>query len=341
MSAPRFQIFLSSTFRDLREERQAVHEAILELGHFPAGMEAFPAADATPWELIKSVINESDYYILIVGGKYGSTGPDGISYTEMEYNLAVELEKPILAFTHGEPDQIPAGKIELDNEARSRLDSFRKRILIRHCKPWTNKENLKAAVLLSLVHTIRTKPASGWVRNEGLENHELLRRLAALHERYDKQEEELNLLRDAMHDKLDAAKYQDLDSKIEIPTGKGSIIEVQLEDIFFAIADHMLTPCREYKIGRAINSGLNIDSCDSSKDKGDHTKASVAIDRSTLESILRQLLALGLVEPEMVLHTSGDKNRTETNANRYWKLTNSGRKRFLEKSAVLVENPIS
>jgi len=120
MSAPRFQIFLSSTFRDLREERQAVHEAILELGHFPAGMEAFPAADATPWELIKSVINESDYYILIVGGKYGSTGPDGISYTEMEYNLAVELEKPILAFTHGEPDQIPAGKIEL--ETRQDLD---------------------------------------------------------------------------------------------------------------------------------------------------------------------------------------------------------------------------
>ena len=69
MSAPRFQIFLSSTFRDLREERQAALEAILELGHFPAGMEAFPAADATPWELIKTVINESDYYVLIVGGK--------------------------------------------------------------------------------------------------------------------------------------------------------------------------------------------------------------------------------------------------------------------------------
>jgi hypothetical protein len=245
-----------------------------------------------------------------------------------------------LAFTHGDPDQIPAGKIELDNEARSRLDSFRIRILERTCKSWTNKENLKAAVLLSLVHIIRTKPASGWVRNEGLENHELLRRLAALQERYDKQEEELNLLRDAMRDKLDAAKYQDLDSKIEIPTGKDYTIEVQLEDIFFAIADQMLTPCREYKIGQAINAGLNIDSGDSSRDNGDHTKVTVVMDRSTLASILRQLLALGLVEPEMVLHTSGDKNRTQTNANRCWKLTNSGRARFLEKSAVLVENPI-
>jgi len=52
-------------------------------------MEAFLAADATPWELIETVINESDYYVLIVGGKYGSTGPEGISYTEMEYNLAL------------------------------------------------------------------------------------------------------------------------------------------------------------------------------------------------------------------------------------------------------------
>ena len=55
-------------------------------------MEAFPAADATPWDLIKTIIAESDYYVLIVGGKYGSTGPDGISYTEMEFNFAEELK---------------------------------------------------------------------------------------------------------------------------------------------------------------------------------------------------------------------------------------------------------
>ncbi len=316
-----------------------MHEAILELGHFHAGMEALPAADATPWELIKSVINESDYYILIVGGKYGSTGPDGISYTEMEYNLAVELGRPILAFTHGDPDLIPAGKIELDNEARSRLDSFRKRILERTCKSWTNKENLKAAVLLSLVHIIRTKPASGWVRNEGLDNHELLRRLAALQERYDKQEEELNLLRNAIRDKLDAAKYQDLDSKIEIQTDIDSRIEVQLEDIFFAIADQMLIPCREYKIGQAIKACLDIKYGDSLSDIFGDTKATVVIDRSTLASILRQLLALGLVEPEMVVHTSGDKDSSRTTGYRCWKLTNSGRARFLEKSAALIESP--
>jgi hypothetical protein len=77
---PRYQIFVSSTFRDLREERQAALDAILELSHFPAGMEIFPAADATPWELIRAIIADLDYYVLIIGGKYGSTGPDGVSY---------------------------------------------------------------------------------------------------------------------------------------------------------------------------------------------------------------------------------------------------------------------
>jgi len=39
------QVFISSTFRDLIVERQAVLKAVLELGHMPAGMELFPAAD--------------------------------------------------------------------------------------------------------------------------------------------------------------------------------------------------------------------------------------------------------------------------------------------------------
>jgi len=35
----RLQVFVSSTFSDLREERQAAVEAILSAGHIPAGME--------------------------------------------------------------------------------------------------------------------------------------------------------------------------------------------------------------------------------------------------------------------------------------------------------------
>lgn len=47
MSQPRYQIFVSSTFKDLREEREAVLNAILKLNQFPAGMELFPATNET------------------------------------------------------------------------------------------------------------------------------------------------------------------------------------------------------------------------------------------------------------------------------------------------------
>ncbi len=72
MTEKRYQVFISSTFRDLIEERQAALKAILELSHMPAGMELFPAVDDSAWRLIQDVIDSSDYYVLIIGGRYGS-----------------------------------------------------------------------------------------------------------------------------------------------------------------------------------------------------------------------------------------------------------------------------
>jgi hypothetical protein len=66
----RYQIFVSSTFADLQQERQAVMQALLSLDHFPAGMELFPASDEDQWALIKGVIDDSDYYVLVIGGRY-------------------------------------------------------------------------------------------------------------------------------------------------------------------------------------------------------------------------------------------------------------------------------
>jgi hypothetical protein len=103
----RYQIFVSSTFRDLLEERQAALQAILEMGHIPSGMEIFPAASETPWELIAKIIDDCDYYVVIVGGKYGSIEQDGVSYTEKEYDLAQERGKPTLGFLRRDLEELP------------------------------------------------------------------------------------------------------------------------------------------------------------------------------------------------------------------------------------------
>jgi hypothetical protein len=60
----RHQVFVSSTFTDLIDERRAVMQALLELDCIPAGMELFAAADEDAWTLIKSVIDDCDYYMV-------------------------------------------------------------------------------------------------------------------------------------------------------------------------------------------------------------------------------------------------------------------------------------
>lgn len=98
----KYQIFISSTYEDLKEAREKVRDAILSMMHFPIGMEMFSAGDEEQWEIIQETINSSDYYVLIVGQRYGSeiaTGEGaGISYTEKEYRYAKEQKVPILAF---------------------------------------------------------------------------------------------------------------------------------------------------------------------------------------------------------------------------------------------------
>ncbi len=108
----RYQVFISSTFEDLKEERQAVLKGILELDHMPAGMELFPASDDVAWQLICDVIDASDYYVLIIGGRYGSLDEAGIGYTEKEYDYALSKKKSVIPLLHQNPDNLPRGKTE-------------------------------------------------------------------------------------------------------------------------------------------------------------------------------------------------------------------------------------
>lgn len=161
----RYQVFLSSTYADLKEERRAVMQALMEMDCIPAGMELFPAADEEQFEFIKKVINDCDYYLIIVGGRYGSITADGISYTEKEYEYAKERGIRIIAFLHENPDDIPVKKSELDPVLRVRLHDFRNKLSTgRLVKYWTSAEQLPGLVALSLQKTIKTYPSVGWVR---------------------------------------------------------------------------------------------------------------------------------------------------------------------------------
>jgi hypothetical protein len=162
----RYQVFVSSTFQDLGDERQEVMQALLELDCIPAGMELFPAANDDQWTLIKRVIDDCDYYLVIVGGRYGSIAPSGKSYTQMEYEYAVAQGKPVMAFLHKDPTAIPVKKSETTAEGKEKLAAFREVAQQRMCKFWTTSTELGSVVSRSLIKLIRSAPAVGWVRGD-------------------------------------------------------------------------------------------------------------------------------------------------------------------------------
>jgi len=160
----RYQVFISSTFTDLREERQAALQAVLELGHMPAGMELFPAADDSAWVLIKKVIDISDYYVLIIGGRYGSIDEGGVSFTEKEYRYAFEGKKFVIPLLHKNPNDIPRGKTDT-NDALEKLGDFREIVEKKHhCAYWSSAEDLRIKLTTALVTAFDASPAIGWVR---------------------------------------------------------------------------------------------------------------------------------------------------------------------------------
>ena len=134
----KYQVFVSSTYKDLSEERKEVIQALLELDCIPVGMELFPAADDDQWTLIQRLIDDCDYYIVIVGGRYGSPNKDGVSFTQMEYEYALSRRIPIIGFLHKNPENIAVGKSEKDGEAKQRLEEFRKIVQQKTCRYWAS-----------------------------------------------------------------------------------------------------------------------------------------------------------------------------------------------------------
>ncbi len=160
----RSQVFVSSTFTDLQLERHHAIQALLAMDCFPAGMELFPASDDDQWTLIKRVIDECDYYILILAGRYGSTSPDGIGYTEKEYDYAVSVKKPVMGFLHVNPGSLPFDKSEQDPKLREKLEAFRAKVKQRMCQFWASPEDLETKISTSLPKLIKSHPAEGWVK---------------------------------------------------------------------------------------------------------------------------------------------------------------------------------
>jgi len=230
----KYQIFVSSTYEDLRDERRAVVEAIIDIGHFPIGMEAFQASNEEQWSYITKRIDESDYYVVIVAERYGSIGKDGRSYTEMEYDYAREKGVPVAAFLLHEAARAGWRREKADSiDDRKSLDGFRSKCKGLMVKYWSDKNELSANCIKSLSQMFLSFPRDGWVPAKEAMRAEVANELARLSEENAALKEQIDLLR--------------------VSDGR----DKELEDLNARLSARIVSLCEakaKYKDGRVVES---------------------------------------------------------------------------------------
>ncbi|MGL5834320.1 MAG: DUF4062 domain-containing protein [Waterburya sp.] len=182
----RLQVFVSSTFLDLKKERQAAVSAILNAGHIPAGMELFTAGDQSQMDVIKQWIDESDVYCLILGSRYGSIEPEtGKSYTHLEYEYAISIDKPLFACVikdsaiDSRVSELGKDCLELKNP--SELENFKNIVLSKMSSFWSDTKDIELAIMKTLQTFSRREDLIGWVKgNEAVDTVALTDELARL-----------------------------------------------------------------------------------------------------------------------------------------------------------------
>lgn len=334
----RHQVFISSTFSDLKNERAEIIQALLELDCIPAGMELFPATNSDAWDLIKGVIDDSDYYCLVLAGRYGSIDADGKGFTEKEYDYALSQKKPIMAYMHADIGSLPASNSEKTDHGRKKLEDFRKKVeLTHHRKSWSSAAELGGLVSRGLVNMRKSHPAEGWVRGRFAATESMQIELANLRA----QIAEMTAASIAAKVNSPLIRLDELANGSQI-FGMGCNIKrdekgefkienigVSWDSILKYVGPELMNECTETDFLEKLrvcayhyaSRGLNIS-----------LKLSwVYLLTVSSDKIKIQLQALGYMAP-------GVKRRAVSDKNTYWRLTEFGNQQLIAVEAIRVKN---
>ena len=329
----KYQVFISSTYVDLQEERQEVMNALLELDCIPSGMELFPATNEDQWDLIKEVIEECDYYVLILGGRYGSMDSAGMGYTEKEYRYALEIKKPIIAFLHKNPEDLPKKKTELKEEGQQKFTDFRNFVQEKMCKYWITPQELGSIVSRSLIKLQKKHPGIGWVKGDMVPSQEASLEILELKKQIEKLEYKLTEARvqapsgteglaqgeDTITVKYSFKSRPKNGSYSDEQNWTGNITTTW-NAIFYQVSPQMIDELNERSFSNSINqliSKLGRQLLKDDKDLKGHSLSNFSIFDEDYQTIKVQLRALGLI-------SKSNKSRSVKDNSTYWTLTEYG-----------------
>lgn len=346
----RYQVFISSTFQDLQEERQEVMQALLELDCIPAGMELFPAANEDQWTLIKKVIDDCDYYIVIIGGRYGSIGPDGRSYTEMEYRYAIAQGKPVIGFLHKDPGAISARQTEATLEGKAKLEAFRSLAQERMCKFWETPTDLGSQVSRSIIKLRKSTPETGWVRASLVTDESSSAEILSLRKRIEELERELDASRTQAPKGTESLAQGDDEFHLKytfvnhfrnlygdtFSESHSADAPTSWNEIFATLSPLMIEETSEAQMRIALGEYLRNTQEEHIKAQKDYKYKALtdfAVADDDFHTVKVQLRALGLI-------MESKKQRSLKDNATYWKLTPYGDSIMTKLRAIRRESPI-
>ncbi|WP_078290921.1 DUF4062 domain-containing protein [Mycobacterium sp. D16R24] len=342
----RYQVFVSSTYKDLTEERATVIQMILNLNHFPAGMEMFPAANEDQWRLIQRVIDESDYYVVVVGGRYGAVDEvSGVSYTEREYDYAISTGTPVLGFLHKEPETIPAGKTDQNDDAREKLTEFRKKVEGLPVKYFTSAAELGGQVAVSLMNLIDSQPTAGWVRGDTVLSQDAEKEILTLRAQLAEAREKSQTLVVAKGQGMDPSKLaqgEDLcgfplrvySKSYNDPSDMWVWPDVTWNDVLAAIGPALIDEATEDDIEEKFELCLYRGKL--SKEERTAVKkvtsTKLQCQQADFETVIVHFRTLGIIE-------SGTKKRVPSDTKKYLRLTALGEQKLVALKVVTKDIP--
>jgi formylglycine-generating enzyme required for sulfatase activity len=153
-------VFLSSTGADLREYRGAAFDALQKLDDWKCvRMENFGARDWDVDEFCREQVKACDLFIGIIGHRFGDA-PKGIkeSYTQREYQAAVEADVPRLLFLAPDDIKVPPNLWEPQWKMRTQA-KFRKNLDRIASEDFTTPDQLATQILTAIRHWEREAPA--------------------------------------------------------------------------------------------------------------------------------------------------------------------------------------
>lgn len=324
----KYQVFVSSTFNDLQEARQELMLSLLSMGLIPTGMELYPTESNGQWSVIQKVINECDYYVVLLGGRYGTLSPIGLSYTHREFVYAMTKKKPVIAFLHDHPEMLPAERRETGPEGHVKFRDFRQLLQDKTSfRFWSNPADLGKVVKKAMPSFIRQHPAPGWVRASQVTDLTAMRDVQEMKRRIEELEQEKEELATGFRPGQQALARGGDPVTLSYSCNayiKGDCKAVMAESsmtwdqVFACVAPQMLNPVSEHVMRHALEEAIAGGALADVQRQLPKTHAvrNVVLSTGSFNQIKVQLRAQGLIRKS----TGGDR----TGAGIAWQLTPLG-----------------